>query len=221
MTQARRVAIDHPRYLRLNKADEFDVLLLGLGAENTQAVIDQCIQVELHVVQFDLPRLQLGDVEDFVDQREQFVAGAVDSLYVITLLDGQRRAEQQLCHAQHAVHWRTDLMADLGQKLGLGIDLGVAGGEVATQVELVFGDAPRSFTQGDAHQQAAETHHRHQGQHQLLRCDQGQPQQGGQDQQGADVENDHGHDKQTSRAVALLQVVTGHQQDAEAGQRNQ
>ena len=221
MTQARRVAIDHPRHLRLDKADEFDVLLLGLGAENTQTVIDQCIQVELHVVQFDLPGLQLGDVEDFVDQREQFVAGAVDSLYVVTLFDGQRRAEQQFCHAQHAVHWRTDLMADLRQKLGLGIDLGVARGEVATQVELVFGDAPRSFTQGDAHQQAAETHHRHQGQHQFLRCDQGQPQQGGQDQQGADVENDHGHDKQTSRAVTLLQVVTGHQQDAEAGQRNQ
>ena len=112
-------------------------------------------------------------------------------------------------------------MADLGQKLGLGIDLGVAGGEVATQAELIFGDAPRSFTQRDAHQQAAKTHHRHQGQHQLLRCDQRQPQQGGQDQQGADVENDHGHDKQTSRAVTLLQVVTGHQQNAQAGQGDQ
>ncbi len=55
LAQPRRVAADHPGYLGLDKADQLDVLLLGLGAENTQAVFDQRVEVELHIVQFDLP----------------------------------------------------------------------------------------------------------------------------------------------------------------------
>ncbi|MNO83036.1 hypothetical protein D3C76_743260 [compost metagenome] len=55
LAQPRRVTADHPGNLGLDEADEFDVLLFGLGAEDAQTVFDQRIEVELHVVQFDLP----------------------------------------------------------------------------------------------------------------------------------------------------------------------
>ena len=77
LAQARRIAADDPRHLRLGEADQLDALLLGLDPEDIQAVLDQRVEVELHFVQLDLPGLQLGDVEDLVDQREQLVAGAV------------------------------------------------------------------------------------------------------------------------------------------------
>ncbi|MNO56508.1 hypothetical protein D3C76_470240 [compost metagenome] len=55
LAQACRVATDHPWHLRLGKADQLDVLLLGLGPEDVQAVLDQGVEVELHIVQLDLP----------------------------------------------------------------------------------------------------------------------------------------------------------------------
>ena len=44
------------------KADQLDVLLFGLGAEYVQAVLDQRVEVELHIIQLDLPGLELGNV---------------------------------------------------------------------------------------------------------------------------------------------------------------
>ncbi|MCY1184641.1 hypothetical protein D9M73_253510 [compost metagenome] len=73
--------------MRLDEADQLDVLLLGLGAEDAQAVFDQRVEVELHVIQLNLSGLEFGNVENFVDQCQQFVAGAVDRLYVVALLD--------------------------------------------------------------------------------------------------------------------------------------
>ncbi|MNH16872.1 hypothetical protein D3C78_702140 [compost metagenome] len=73
--------------MRLSEADQLDILLFGLGAENTQAIFDQRVEVELHVVQLDLPGFELGDVEDLVDQCEQFITGAVDRLNVVALFD--------------------------------------------------------------------------------------------------------------------------------------
>ncbi|MNF93949.1 hypothetical protein D3C84_766430 [compost metagenome] len=94
LAQACRVTADHPRHLRLDEADQLDVLLLGLGAEDAQAVFDQCVEIELHIIQFDLSGLEFGNVENFVDQCQQFVAGTVDGLHIIALLDRQRRAQQ-------------------------------------------------------------------------------------------------------------------------------
>ncbi len=87
LAQACRVTADHPGHLRLDEADQLDVLLLGLGAEDAQAILDQCIEVELHIVQFDLSGLEFGDVENFVDQCQQLVASAVDRLHIVALLD--------------------------------------------------------------------------------------------------------------------------------------
>ncbi|MNS55130.1 hypothetical protein D3C72_879560 [compost metagenome] len=221
LAQAGRVAADHPRYLRLDKADQFDVLLFGLGPVDAQAVVDQGIEVELHIVQFDLPGLELGDVENLVDQRQQFVAGAVDGLHVVALLDRQWRAQQQFGHAQHAVHRRADFVADLGEELGFGVDLGIARGEVAADAETTFGDAALTLAEGDAHQQPADTDECHQGHDQTLRRHQCQPQQRGKNDQGADVEHHHCGDEQARRAVTLLPVIEGDKQHAQAGQGHQ
>ncbi|MNO78453.1 hypothetical protein D3C76_695890 [compost metagenome] len=221
LAQARRITADDARYLWLNEADQFDVLLLGLGAEDAQAVFDQGVEIELHIIQFDLSGLEFGNVENFVDQGQQFVAGAVDGLHIVALLDRQWRAQQQLGHAQYAVHRGADLMADLRQELGLGIDLGVAGRQVATDAETSFGDAALAFAQGNAHQQATDADEHQQGGDQVMGFDQGQPQQGGQDDQGAQVEHHHGRHEQPRRAIAFLPVIGADEQHAQAGQCDQ
>ncbi len=221
LAQARRVAADHPRHLGLDKADQLDVLLLGLGAEDAQAIFDQRIEVELHVVQFDLSGFQLGDIEDFVDQCEQFVTGAVDCLHIVALLYRQRRAQQQLGHAQHAVHGGADFVADLCQELGLGGDFGVAGRQLTAEVEACFDKGALALAQGQAHQQAAEADKAEQGNDQALRRQPREAKQGGQDDQYADVEHHHPRHEQPRRPVAFLPVIRRDKQHAQAGQGHQ
>ncbi|MNN32408.1 hypothetical protein D3C81_1461300 [compost metagenome] len=80
----------------------------------------------------------------------------MDGLHIIALLDRQRRAEQQLGHAQYAVHRRADFVADLGQELGLGVDLGIAGSQGAAGAEALLAHAPQAFADRQVEQQAAD-----------------------------------------------------------------
>jgi hypothetical protein len=56
----------------------------------------------------------------------------VNRLNELALFCGESGVEQEFGHPQYPVHWRTDLVADARQKLGLGfalgltVDLGVA-----------------------------------------------------------------------------------------------
>jgi hypothetical protein len=97
-------------------------------------------------------------------------------------------------------------VADLGQELGLGVDFGIAGGQVAADAETLFGDArwrslramliSRPLMQMNASRVMIS-----------LAVRPGSAQQGRQDDQGADVEHHHGGHEQPRRAVALLPVV--------------
>ena len=226
MAQTCRVAADDPRHLRLGETDQLDVLLLGLGAENVQAVFDQGIEVELHVIQLDLSRFELGNVENLVDQRQQLVAGAVNGLYIVALLDRQWRAEQQFGHAQYTVHGGTDFVADLGQELRLGVDLGIAGRQRTAGAEAFFADAPQALTDGQVEQQATDHGHAQEDAQQPRRRSAGQAQQGGQQHQAAKVEYQHGDAEQPCRCIALVPVVAagrqhGHAADGQQGIRHQ
>src|SRR5690554_3364838 len=100
----------------MDEADQLDRLMVEAGTAVLQTVIDQRMQVEAHLLQGQLPGFQAGQIQDIVDQIEQVVAGAVDGLHIIALLGRQGGVQQQLGHAQHAVHGGAQLMADAGQK---------------------------------------------------------------------------------------------------------
>ena len=64
--------------------------------------------------------LDLREVEDVVDDVEERVGGAADGLDEVALLVGQLGVHQQRGHADDAVHRRADLVAGVGEELGLG-----------------------------------------------------------------------------------------------------
>ena len=75
------------------------------------------MRVDVH-----LARLDLGQVEDVVDQLEQVGAGAVDRLGELHLLGGEVAVGvvgQQLGQDQQAVERRAQLVRHVGQELGL------------------------------------------------------------------------------------------------------
>ena len=100
--------------------EEFDHVGNGFG------------KVEVRLLQFQLPRLDLREVEDVVDDAKERLPGAAHRRGEACLPFVQPRAEQQVGHAEHAVHGRADLVAHVGQELGFrpGCGLGRLDGDL-------------------------------------------------------------------------------------------
>jgi len=96
-------------------------------------VVQQARQVEVQRLQVELLRLDLGEIEDVVDQAEQrFAAGAHD-LGILALLIVQLRIQQEPGHADDPVHGR------VGQELALGgIGQFRLGGHLLGEYGLLF-----------------------------------------------------------------------------------
>ena len=73
-------------------------------------------------MQLRLARLELRDVEQVIDQRQQVLSVLGDDVHVLTLVAGQRAAvtfEQQLRKAEDRVQRGAQLVAHVGEELGL------------------------------------------------------------------------------------------------------
>ena len=71
-------------------------------------------------IELELASLDLREVEDVVDHRQQRAGGVADREQVVALIGGQRGVERELGHADDAVHRRADLVAHVGEELALG-----------------------------------------------------------------------------------------------------
>ena len=107
-------------HVRLHVADQLQPLLVGPHGQGPQGVADRRPQREVGRVQLQLAGLDLGEVEQVVDDAEQVVGRGLDRLEALPLVLGQRRVEGQLGHAEDGVHGGADLVADVGQELVLG-----------------------------------------------------------------------------------------------------
>ncbi len=89
-------------------------------------------QVEVDLLELELAGLDLGEVQDVVDDRQQRLAGAADALGVLRAgRSSSSVVEQQAGQPDDAVHRRPDLVAHRGQEAGLqpgGLHRGVARG---------------------------------------------------------------------------------------------
>ena len=77
-------------------------------------------QVEGNRFKIELARLDLGKVEDVVDQRQQALGAGVGHAGELALAFRQLGVEQQLEHADHAIHRGADLVAHVGQEGAFG-----------------------------------------------------------------------------------------------------
>jgi len=83
-------------------------------------VLDQRGKREGPVLEVDPAGLDLGEVEQLLDQRQQRVAGGLHRLDVGGLLGGERRVEQEPAHADDAVERGADLVRRHGEEARLG-----------------------------------------------------------------------------------------------------
>ncbi len=82
-------------------------------------LLDHVEERERSLFELELAGLDLREVEDLVDHRDQGVTRRPHGVCVLALLVGQGRVEQQPAHPDHAVERRADLVAHVRDELGL------------------------------------------------------------------------------------------------------
>ena len=99
---------------------ELQSLVLGRDRQPPERVCQVVANAEGPMGELELARLDLGEVEDVVDDVQQVVGGAANELELLALDGIVGALERQLGHTHDAVHRRADLVAHVGEELRLG-----------------------------------------------------------------------------------------------------
>ena len=118
LAQADGVAAHLARQVRRQQAEEFEPLLRGRQAQGAHGFFDGRAQVEGAQFQFELPGLDLGQVQDAVDEVQQGFGGRLDDVQGPALLRREPGVQDHVRHADDGVHGRADFVAEIGQELG-------------------------------------------------------------------------------------------------------
>ena len=116
------------RNVALEHVGDVELLLGRARADQVERRLDALAQVERMRLDVHPAGLDLREVEDVVDDRQQRVAGVADGRGEVALLVVERRVEQQAAHADHGVHRRADLVAHRRQERALRLVGGLGGG---------------------------------------------------------------------------------------------
>ena len=112
-------------------------LALGLGPEEGDQIGELGMEIEVDDVDRHLARLDLGEIEDLVDEGEQRAARARDRARHVALLLVEAGILEQVAHADDGVERRAQLMAHDGEEAALGpvrlLGLGLRLGQLADQ----------------------------------------------------------------------------------------
>ena len=125
-------------------------LLLHLRAHQHQNLVHAGFQIERIAAQLDPVGLDLGEVEDVVEDLQQGGPGVADRVDVEPLFIVQGRVRQQVCHADDAVHGRADLVAHVGEEGRFGAVGGLCPFALDHQGGLVLLDGGDIDPQADA-----------------------------------------------------------------------
>ena len=119
LAQPRHVAQQHGGQLTLEHIGQLELLLGRPAADQIERRLDAVAQVKGLGLKIHASGLDLGEVEDVIDDGQQGIARIADGRREVALLVIQGRVQQQAAHADDGVHRRADLMADGGQELRL------------------------------------------------------------------------------------------------------
>ena len=117
----------------------------GLRGQRLDRALDQLHRRQVEGLEIEATGLDLREIEDVVDDAQQRRRRIVHCHQRLVLFDGERRTFEDVDHAEHAVHWRADFVADGGEEGRLGL-VGVLGlalsgqRRVACPARLVVGN---------------------------------------------------------------------------------
>ena len=140
LTDARAIADEQAASVGGGLHLEIQPLLVGAIAHRLDARMQRRFQIEGPALQPQLAGLDLGDVQEVADQAFQGHAALAHQGDHLGLFDTQAGARQCVDDADHPVQRRADLVADIGQEVGLGAAGGL-GGRLGLDQLALGGDA--------------------------------------------------------------------------------
>ena len=120
LPEAAGIADDEGGQTRIDANDQFEVLFGDARRNQRRHVLDRFGKPERRRIERQLAGIDLGEIEDVVDDGEQRIAGFDDDVGEGLLARRQLGLGEQFGHAEHAVHRRADLVAHIGQEFGFG-----------------------------------------------------------------------------------------------------
>ncbi|MNG92562.1 hypothetical protein D3C79_515010 [compost metagenome] len=90
----------------------------GVLRQQVGSVLDHRAHVERNALQLQLAGIELGQVENIVEQLHQHLARVMGYRQLLALLAGQRAVQGKGDHAEHAVERGTDFVAHVGEEGG-------------------------------------------------------------------------------------------------------
>ena len=121
LAQAKAVCANETRRGGAERAGDFDAFALGARRKQFDHPLGEPAQVDRLDEEIEAPRLDLGQIEDFVDQRDQRASRAADRFDVACVFGIKRGLPQQVGHPENAADRGADLVAHCRQKARFGL----------------------------------------------------------------------------------------------------
>ena len=119
LLQTHGVAGEVVRHIGIHPQGELQLLVVGAGAEQVHGLVEGVAQAERDMLQLQLARFQLREVEDVVDDAKQVARRFLDGLHVVGLARGQAGFQQLAGKTDDPVERGTQFVGHVGQKLRL------------------------------------------------------------------------------------------------------
>ena len=119
LSQPLLVADDVPRQVVLELDVDGDVLVDGVHLDDLDGGVQDIVQVQHALLEFELARLDLRDVEDVVDEVHQVLRAHHRVLAELLRARRQLELHRELQHAEHAVERRAHLVRHRRKEVAL------------------------------------------------------------------------------------------------------
>jgi len=116
---ATRIAARELRNVRVDPAGQLQSFAVSAQCQALQRVAQVVAQVKLGGFKLELAGIDLGKIENVVDDGAQRIRRGLDELQALTLIPGQFRIKEQFREPENAVHGRANFVAHVGQEFAL------------------------------------------------------------------------------------------------------
>ena len=115
-----RIAHERRRHVGGDLANQLEALLLRPHGERLQRVGDKIGERKRRRLELQPVRLDFREIEDVVEHRQQRLRRVTDGRELVALIRREIAVQNELRHADDAVHRRQDLVAHVGEEFALG-----------------------------------------------------------------------------------------------------
>ncbi|MNV49654.1 hypothetical protein D3C71_1416150 [compost metagenome] len=121
LLQPFRISANNVRHIESDFTGQRKTFLLRTRRDDIKRILDAVSQPEGAILKLAFSRLDLGQIQNVIDDIQQRIPALPNDLDIVLLLIVQEgRLQQQIRHPDYSVHGRPDFMAHHGEELALG-----------------------------------------------------------------------------------------------------